>query len=344
MKIAIVNNAVPFVYGGVEFLTDGLQEKLTLAGHDVDLVRIPFQWNPVELILDQILSVRLMRLEGADRVIAMNFPAYYIQHPNKIVWLIHQFRQAYDLWGTEYQCIPETPAGVAVRRAIIQADNTYLPEARKLYAINPFVAQRLERYNQILAEPLYPPLQDVEMFYEGEQGDYYFCPSRINRSKRQSLMIEAMRYCKTDARLVLAGPPDHFTDLDECRSLIRRYRLEDRVELRGTFIPQEEKIKLFANALGCIFVPYNEDHGLVTLEAFQSCKPVITTSDSGGVLAFVKDGHSGRVVSPTAEALAEAMDELFVARDKAHCMGAVGRVNVQQLNNTWDNVVARLTQ
>jgi glycosyltransferase involved in cell wall biosynthesis len=344
MKIAIVTNTAPFIYGGAEFHADALRDSLLQAGHDVETIRIPFQWHPPELILDQILAVRLMRLENVDRVIAMKFPAYYIPHPHKIIWLIHQFRQAYDLWGTEHQCIPDTPAGAMLRRAIHQADNTYLPEASKIFTNNPVVAQRLLQFNQISAEPLYPPPQDIEMFYEGQQGDYYFCPSRINRSKRQALMIEAMRHCKTDARLLLVGPPDDRADLEECQSLIRRYRVEDRVELRGTFIPQAEKIELFANSLGCVFIPYHEDHGLVTLEAYQARKPVITTSDSGGVLAFVEDGRSGRVVPPTAEALAEAMDELFVARDQARGMGAAGLENVRRMNITWDNVVARLTQ
>jgi glycosyltransferase involved in cell wall biosynthesis len=71
---------------------------------------------------------------------------------------------------------------------------------------------------------------------------------------------------------------------------------------------------------------------------------VITTSDSGGVLAFVEDGHNGRVVPPTAEALADAMDQLYAARDQARRMGAAGLETMRRLNITWDNVVARLTQ
>jgi glycosyltransferase involved in cell wall biosynthesis len=341
VKIAIVTTAVPFMYGGAEFHADALRGSLLAAGHDVEMVRIPFQWNPPELLLDEILAVRLMRLDNADRVIALKFPAYYIRHPNKVVWLIHQFRQVYDLWDTEYW---DMPAAATMRRAVMQADNAYLPEARRIFTNNPVVAERLKRFNQISGEPLYPPPLGIEQFHPGDYGDYYFCPSRINCSKRQCLMIEAMRHCKSDARLVLVGPPDLPSDLEECQTLIRRYRLEDRIDLRGTFIPQEEKISLFANSLGCVFAPYNEDHGLVTLEAYQSCKPVITTSDSGGVLAFVEDGHNGRVVPPTAEALADAMDQLYAARDQARRMGAAGLETMRRLNITWDNVVARLTQ
>ena len=345
MKIAIVNNALPFVYGGAEFLADSLQKKLLEAGHDVELVRIPFQWHPAEHVLDQILAVRLMQLENADRVIALKFPAYYIQHPNKIVWLVHQFRQAYDLWGTEYQDISNDPSGVTLRRAIHQADNAYLPEAQSIYAINPVVAERLKRFNQLSAEVLYTPPTDIDRFHEAEQGDYYFCPSRISGSKRQYLMIEAMRHCKSNARLLIAGAPDHPSELERCQSLIHHNRLEDRVELRPSFISQEEKIHLFANSLGCVYIPYDEDsYGFVTLEAYHSLKPVITTSDSGGVLAVVEDGRSGRVVPPTAEALAEAMDQLFAARDEARRMGTAGLENVRRLNICWDNVVARLTQ
>jgi glycosyltransferase involved in cell wall biosynthesis len=345
MRIAIVNNAVPFVRGGAEFFADSLVERLTQAGHDVELVRIPFQWEPPESILDQILAVRLMRLEHADCVVAMKFPAYYIQHPNKVIWLVHQFRQAYDLWGTGYQCIPDTPAGATLRRAIIQADNAYLPEARKLFAINPVVAERLRAFNQLSAEVVYtPPPLDIDKFHEGRQGDYFFCPSRISRSKRQCLLIEAMRFCKTDVRLVLAGAPDHPSELDECHSLLSRYRLNDRVELHGRFISQEEKIALFADSFGCAYVPYDEDsYGFVTLEAFSSHKPVVTTSDAGGVLEAVKDGQTGLVVPPTAEGLAEAMDGLYLQRDRARRMGIAGLDHMRALGISWDNVVTKLT-
>ena len=35
---------------------------------------------------------------AVDRLIGLKFPAYLIPHPRKVIWLLHQHRQAYDLW------------------------------------------------------------------------------------------------------------------------------------------------------------------------------------------------------------------------------------------------------
>src|SRR6185369_16591872 len=100
MKVAILNNCIPFVKGGAEHLAEALRMKLIEHGHEAALIRIPFQWNPAERIVEHLLACRLIKLSGVDRVIGLKFPAYHVPHDNKVLWLLHQFRQAYDLWGT----------------------------------------------------------------------------------------------------------------------------------------------------------------------------------------------------------------------------------------------------
>ena len=55
---------------------------------------------------------------------------------------------------------------------------------------------------------------------------------------------------------------------------------------------------LYATCRGVLYVPFDEDFGYVTVEAFLSRKPVVTASDSGGPLEFVEDGASGFVAAP----------------------------------------------
>ena len=57
-------------------------------------------------------------------------------------------------------------------------------------------------------------------------------------------------------------------------------------------------------------MPFDEDFGYVTLEAFLARKPVITATDSGGPLEFVVDGVNGAVVAPTPEPIAAAINAL----------------------------------
>src|ERR1700684_1330059 len=155
MKGAIGNNQAPFVRGGAELLAEWLSAKLQQYGHQAEIVRIPFQWNPPERIVDHMLAARLVRLANVDRVVAFKFPAYYVPHGSKVLWLLHQFRQASALWGTPYQDIPATPAGHRIRDAVMDADRCYLQEAERIYTNSKIVGHRLNLYNGLESEILF---------------------------------------------------------------------------------------------------------------------------------------------------------------------------------------------
>lgn len=345
MKIAIVTNCVPFIYGGAEFLADSLKDKLIEYGHKAQVIQVPFAWEPSSRVLEHILACRLLKIGNTDRVIALKFPAYYIEHDNKVLWLLHQFRQAYDLWDTPYQGIPSTPEGFKIREAIINSDNKYLSEVKKIYTNSKVVSNRLKKFNNIESEVLFPPLMESEKFYCSDYGDYIFYPSRISHSKRQYLAIESMKYTKSDVKLIIAGSPDSKSDLEYIVSLVEKNKLENKVKIIGNFISQEEKAEFFANSLGNIYIPFDEDsYGYVTLEAYHSKKPVISCTDSGGTDVVVKDGITGFMVEPEAKAIAEAMDKLYFDKKLAQKMGESGLENLFSLNITWDNVIERLTK
>ena len=342
MRIIIVSTIVPFIEGGGTFIVDWLYEMLRNYGYETEVITIPFHPNPPEMI-EQMLSLRLFDVSGADLLIAIRTPSYIISHPNKVLWLLHQHRQAYDLWGTPFQDIPNTPEGLRIREAIIQSDNLFLKEAKKIFTISKVVSNRLKKFNGIDSEVLYPPLMDSEKFYCNEYGDYIFYPSRINKIKRQHLAIEAMKYTKSDVKLAVAGDADTKEQLEYVESIIKKNNLGRKVRLIGRWISQEEKIELFANSLGCIFIPYDEDsYGYVSLEAYHSRKPVITCNDSGGTLEIVEDGLNGFVISPDPQIIAEAMDKLYYNRALVKKMGEAGYEKLIAMNISWDNVVKKL--
>jgi glycosyltransferase involved in cell wall biosynthesis len=344
MKIAIVSTCVPFVWGGAEFLAESLKDKLVEFGNQAQIIRIPFRWYPPQEILEHMLACRLMRFENIDRVIGLKFPAYGVKHPDKVLWLLHQHRQAYDLWGTPYQDIPSTPEGLQIREAIIRSDNQYLGEVKKIYTNSAVVSQRLKKFNGFPSEVLFPPLMDENIFFCSEFGDYITCVSRVSRGKRQHLAVSAMKYTRSAVRLIIAGNPDTEDDMNEINAIIKKEHLGEKVKIIGHFISQAEKAQLLANSLACIYIPFDEDsYGYVSLEAYHSKKPVITCTDSGGTISVVKNGETGYVVPPTPEAIAEAMDRLFNDRAKTRRMGQAGLDNLLALNITWKNVIERLT-
>jgi glycosyltransferase involved in cell wall biosynthesis len=344
MNIAIVSNQAPFVRGGAELLAEWLHDKLEDYGHQAEIVRIPFQWNPPERIIDHMLAARLVRLANVDRVVALKFPAYYVPHENKVLWLLHQFRQAYDLWGTPYQDIPNTPTGHRIRAAIIESDRRYLDESRGIYTNSRIVGHRLKLYSGLDSEVLFPPLFDPAPYRCEDYGDYFFFPSRITAGKRQHLAAEAMAGVTSSARLVIAGQAETSEDLDRLMSVVREHGLENRVEVIPRWITDEEKLALLAGARGVIYLPFGEDsYGYVTLEAFHARKPVITFRDSGGTLELIEDGRNGRVVGDVGE-LAGAIDELAADRGLAERRGQAAYDTIAELGISWDRVIECLTR
>jgi glycosyltransferase involved in cell wall biosynthesis len=345
MRILITTVRVPFISGGAEILAAQLKHHLLAAGHEAEIVEIPFKWYPPEKILDQMLACRLLDLSescyvGVDRVIGLKFPAYLIPHPNKVLWILHQHRQAYDLW--ESGDLRQQPNGSLIRDTIIQADRNLLPEAKSIFTIAENVSQRLQKYCGIASTPLYNPPLGAEDYFCGEDRGYFFFPSRLNPgSKRQGLVLQALALTKEPVRILFAGAPDVPGMAVELQQLTETLGLGERVEWRGN-VSEEEKRNLYAHARGVVFPPDDEDYGYVTLEAMLAAKPVVTCSDSGGALEFVRHRETGLVTAPEPEKLAEALDEIWQNPVKSKEWGEAGRVRYDSLGISWENVIKRL--
>jgi glycosyltransferase involved in cell wall biosynthesis len=343
MRVLIASTFVPFVEGGARIIVRDLAKAVRDRGHEVDVIELPFV-SAWEEMLEQMLAIRMLDVSASsDVLIAIRTPSYVLRHPNKRLWFIHHHRGAYDLWGTQWQDIPATPEGLAVRKTIIAADNQYLPEAKRIFTNSKVVGDRLRRFNRIDSEVLYPPLGASSLFRRDRAEDYLFYPSRILGHKRQLLVVEAAAHLKTDVRVVIAGVPDDPNQLSTLEEEIARSGLKDRVELIPRWITEAEKADLMARSVGVLYVPFLEDsYGYVTLEAFHAHKPVITCSDSGGPLEIVQDGVNGLVVTPDPGSVATAMDRLRSDREAAAAMGERAHQTLQLKDINWDHVVSSL--
>lgn len=333
MRIAVCRPQVPFARGGVEIFADDLVAQLRRRGHEADLITVPFKWYPGERVLTQAFLWRLLDLDEADGrrvdlVVATKFPSYVVRHPQKVVWLVHQFRQAYELDRTDLGQFGESPAERALRRKVQELDRIALGEARKVFATSRNVADRLERSTGIAAEVLPHPPQELPYRCEG-YGDFVLSVGRLDRAKRVDLLIEAARH--GGFQVVVAGDgPD-------------RERLESlangSIRFAGRVSP-DVLADLYARCLAVYYAPVDEDFGMVPYEAFLSEKPVVTTTDAGGPLEVVLDRTTGLVCEPRAEALADACVWLRSHLGEARAFGRAGRELARQVS--WERAIERL--
>ena len=345
MKTVLVCAAqAPFVVGGAEILVQDLRENLARRGFRVDVASVPFAAYPPSEVVRQALAWRLLDVTESngvkvDLVIPTKFPSYVVDHPCKVPWLVHQHREAYDLFGTELSSLTDCAEDRRIREAIQTLDQTSLEECRSVFTISKNVASRLERYNGLEGTPLHPPPRHLDRFRCDGYGDFLLYAGRLESVKRPGLMVDALARVRTGARLKVAGTGS----LDgELARQIERAGVGDRVELLG-YVSDEELLDLYGRCRGSLYVPVNEDYGYVTVESFLARKPVVTTNDSGGVLEFVQDDTNGLVAPPEPEALAAAIDRLWERPEsRLREMGEDGLGRVRHIS--WDRVIDHLTE
>ena len=344
LRIIVCNSQIPFVRGGAEMETGAMVECMRRRGHEVEIVQLPFRWYPKSEILKGYLAWRLLNLEESegkrvDRVYTRKFPSFAVKHSYKVTWLIQQMRQAYDLYGGEHTHFDNSEADSQLRRAIRQIDRQTLSESKHLFAISKNVANRLRQNLGLEAEVLHPPPALEGHFYHSAYGDYVFSISRLNIMKRVDVLVRAMGKVRTPVRCRIAGTG---AESEALQRLARKVGAEDRIDFLG-FVSDRDALELLAGALCVYYAPIDEDFGLATVEAMKSQKPVVTTSDSGGVLELIEDGISGFVTPPDdIDALAQRIDELYDNRALAERMGTVGVQVAEPIE--WERTVDRLLE
>lgn len=379
-SIAIVApSPVPFQSGGAEKSFWALHEALgNLPGCLVELIKLPSPESDFAQLINSYECFSKLDLTHFDQIISCKYPAWMVPHPCHTVYMYHTLRACYDCYPSPYElCLGDIPAKLRDLIALVRKPNPSRDDLGDCFALSrralaekslpstlfrlpsPLVREVIHFLDRIALAPgqikkyfalsgtvarreaYFPKGVVVDVLHlpthlslcPGADGSYFFTASRINKLKRIDLLIDAMAYVQGDIPLKIAGVG---SDLEELRS---RASNDARVQFLG-HVSDAELAKLYAGALAVPFVPFDEDYGLITVEALQSGKPVVTVNDSGGVLELVKSEFNGLVTSPTPQALGLALDRLARDRELVRSLSENARCSVAHLN--WPHVAARL--
>jgi glycosyltransferase involved in cell wall biosynthesis len=341
--IAVCAAQVPFFQGGAEAHVNGLVKKLREKGYETELINIPYKWYPRKQLLNSIQIWKMLDLNESngkriDMVISTKFPSYYVSHPKKVLWLIHQYRQVYDLFDSPYSGFDTKKKKDREFRDLIQKmDNKVLKTYDRIYTNSKNTGKRLKKYNHIDSAPLYHPPSLAGRYYCREYGDYVLSVGRLDKLKRVDLLLKALKYCDKKMKCKIAGTGP---ELESLKKMAEDLGISDRTQFLG-YVSDDDLLKLYAECSLVFFAPRDEDYGYITLEAFLSKKPVITALDSGGPLEFVRDQKNGLIGDPADERKwAKGMEELFFDKTKCKNFGNNGYEKVKHIS--WDKVVRTL--
>jgi glycosyltransferase involved in cell wall biosynthesis len=206
----------------------------------------------------------------------------------------------------------------------------------RVFAQSATIQRRLRRFGGVPAEVLYPPAPPRPYRCDGYAGEL-FAVSRLTPLKRIDLLVRALAEpAARHVRCSIAGDGD---EAPRIRQLIRDSGVESRVTMLGP-VDSAALVTHLANCRAVVFPSFEEDYGLVTVEAFASGKAVIACTDSGGPAELVRHGETGLLCEPTPAALAEALARLASDQALAEGLGAgAARVSAGM---TWPKTIARL--
>lgn len=376
----VAPSSVPFCIGGAENFGWGLHNYINQeTRHRAELIKLPSREHTFWDLVASYRSFSQLDLSHFDLVISSKYPAWMVRHPRHICYMLHRLRGLYDtyyLHGLPTECDAHSPFAAAVLKHVRKNERSpdSLEEAFELLdkahsfdrdapefasfpspmakavvryfdgiglapsrifkygAISRTVAERTEYFP--VGAPItiaYPP-SNLSGLRQGKQ-DHFFTVGRFDGAKRIDLLVQAFRQANTRLPFKIAGTGPLQDSIKELADG------DGRVELLG-FANDSEIVDLYADSLAVLYTPWQEDYGLVTIEAMMSGKPVITAADSGGPLEFVEHGVNGLVATPEPVSLAAGIDRLAASPDGTLAMGAAGKARVNGIS--WRNAVSAL--
>ena len=281
--------------------------------------------------LSERLSPRLLKQAALPETIGqalLGAPFERLEIPQVVEALLNAHATTsdnYELWAFP---------GPFSRACIHLLDRIALQPGRieRYAAISKTVAQRKDYFpDGVTVEAFHHPTQLANL-HTGE-ARAIFSASRLDRPKRIDLIIEGYLQSGVDMPIRIAGSgPDE-----------ERLRAMSKGNPNIHFLGRLTDAQLadeYANAFCVPFVPHEEDYGLITVEAMQSGKAVLTASDSGGSTELVEHQRNGLIVAPTPKAVAEGLRQLCADAAATHAMGELGKQQIASI--TWQGLVERL--
>lgn len=373
----VAPSPVPFTIGGVENLLWGMLDWMNQnTEHQVELLKLPSRENSFWDLIKTYESFYHLDLSYFDMIISTKYPAWMVPHKNHVCYLQHRLRGLYDTYHfthlpidvkrgnfyvdqiLKYMDINPTPSdldcffeqlwelrehlaeipaeyfsfpGPFIRRVIHYLDDFALSKRniKKFLCISNTVKNRKEYFpSNCTVTPIHHP-SNLKTFSFGEYK-HIFMVSRLDGPKRIDLLIKAMSYVKSDIKLFIAGTGPQEKELKELA------KQDKRIEFLG-FVNDETVENYYKNSLVIPYFPYDEDYGLITIEAMMHAKPVITTTDAGGPTEFVSDNETGFVVPLDPRIIGEKIDYFAENPNEAKRMGNQAYELVSKI--TWERVI-----
>jgi hypothetical protein len=322
MKVLVACSVVPFADSPTQARARALCRQLTAAGHESEILRIPFATDPPTHLPAQLAMMRGLESWNADHLVALDLAASLLRHPRKSLWLDDG--------------LPLADGGDTSLAALLaNAAQEAAAESRAAFCVSNDVRdQMLARLQIALPVLLVPPRRVV-----ATQGEFLF--SAPPRMKADTRVLAALAQTAPEVQLLVAGAPafagQQAALLDAAAALGVAQQV--RFDLRS--LAESEIDAYLAAAVAVVCIGGTDDAGLA-IAAAGAGKALIAAPCSDSHRPLVRPYLTGWQSMPGADGLAAAFGEAWTLRHRSLAYGAQARDLLYLSGINWPQTLEKL--
>jgi glycosyltransferase involved in cell wall biosynthesis len=194
------------------------------------------------------------------------------------------------------------------------------------------VQKRIKKYYDINAGLIYDPV-DTKNYHFKKYGDFYLSVSRLFPEKRVEMIVDAFLEMPDKKLIIVGDGPDKAT-------IMKKIKNAKNIQIL-TNVSENKLFELYANCIATVYMPKNEDYGLIPLESMAAGKPCIAANE-GGCKETVINGKTGMLINADKEHIIAAVKKLnpeTVKKMKNDCLEQAKKFDVANSFKQWDLVI-----
>ncbi len=331
---------------GADIITSGYDKKvsnwLPINGNVINIGNaFATSIKPLGVLIEAPIRFLLNRRKIADMrydlYIYCGFTSIYGSSPNthNIWYCLTPNRMLYDLYQRKIS------TGSLFSRMFFFVNNLLFhgldqqivkKNLLKIVSQTAVVQKRVMQYYGLSSEVIYAPIH-TDHYHFKQIGDYYMTAARLYPEKRISLIAEAFAKMP-DQKLVIAG------DGPEKQRILEIIKHAPNITLKSN-VPEAELIDLYANCRATIYMPVDEDYGLIPLEGMASGKMCIAVNE-GGLKETVVQNVTGYHIEPTIKDIMNTVTSFDVEKAISHvddCIAHAKKYDIQTVIKQWKELI-----
>jgi glycosyltransferase involved in cell wall biosynthesis len=247
---------------------------------------------------------------------------YYCLSPNRILYDLRETIIKNAKWYSK-------PFFILYNLLFYKYDQkTILNNFKKIIAQSNVIRNRVMKYYNKDCKIIYPPI-DINKFKFKKFGDFYLTVSRLFPIKRISLIARAFAKLP-QKKLIIVG------DGPEKNKILNIIKNKKNIQLLVN-VSEEKLVNLYSNCLAVIYMPIDEDFGLVPLEGMASGK-ICIAADEGACRETVVDRKTGFLIKATEKNIVNIINEFDVKQAKkmkSACINQAKRFSIEKYIREW---------